>query len=156
MKEFTKEKLAEMLDREENIRYSATECVLDNNLAIIVATYDGGVIMYDDGVNVWGETDCGIISDDMDLALLLKGEKFTDEDSACRYVADRNMILPLSDEYNNDEHPRLIRVKREQDGTTPMWCVTSNIPHATFTLYEEGEPYSMGIVIDLDEVVGIK
>lgn len=139
-----------MLDGKEIITFESINIMRDNDLIVIVP-------LYDRGVTAFGEVECETLLDDIDLALLLKGEKFTsDEDPECRYVSDRNMIFPISDEYDNEEHPRLIRVKREQDVNTPMWCVTSNIPHATFTLYEEGEPYSMGIVIDLDEIEPIK
>lgn len=149
MKELTKEKLAEMLDRKETFIPGFMTMATNNNLVAIVG-------LYDDGIEVIGDVDDMPLVD-MDLALLLKGEKFTDDEgSKYRYVADRNMIFPLSDDYNNDNHPRLIRVEQYPIGTGLTWRVTSNIPHAKFTIYEDMEPYSEGIVIDLDEVEPVK
>lgn len=149
MKELTKEKLAELLDGKETFSPGTMAMAINNNLVAIVG-------LYDDGIEVIGDVD-DVPLVDMDLALLLKDEKFTDdEDSKYRYVADRNMILPLSDEYNNDDHTRLIRVEKEPEGSNITWRVMSNIPHAKFTLYEDGDPYSEGIVIDLDEVKQVK
>lgn len=149
MKELTKEKLAELLDGKETFSPGTMAMATNNNLVAIVG-------LYDDGIEVIGDVD-DVPLVDMDLALLLKDEKFTDdEDSKYRYVADRNMILPLSDEYNNDDHPRLIRVEQYPIGTGLTWRVTSNIPHAKFTIYEDRVPYSKGIVIDLDEVKPVK
>lgn len=150
MKEFTKEKLAKFLDGKSLVPTMIIGKVIFNNLVVIVEDGCGGP-------SVIGVSNADIIPEYTDYALLLKGEKFTDDDdSGCRYVADRNMILPLSDEYDNDDHPRLIRVEKDPEGSNLTWRVTSNIPHAKFTLYEDGEPYSEGIVIDLDEVKSVK
>lgn len=145
MKAVTKEQLAEMLNGKDDFIRGTLAMATNNNLVAIVG-------FYDDGVEVIGNVDY-VPFVDMDFAILLKDEKFMcDDGSKFRYVADRNMILPLSDEYNNDNHPRLIRVEQYPIGTSLTWRVTSNIAHAKFTIYECGEPYSEGIVIDLDEV----
>lgn len=155
MKKLTKEKLAELLDGEPYIPINAITKIVFNNLVVIVEDGCGGP-------SVIGISNADIIPEYTDYALLLKGEKFTDdEDSKYRYVADRNMILPLSDEYNNDDHPRLIRVEKEPEGTDLSCRITSNIPHAEFTiknskLFDDDRAYSKGIVIDLDDIDPVK
>lgn len=146
----TKEDMAQALDGKTMFGEGTMMLAVQNHLVVIVVTYDNLI-------SVIGDIEDDIPPVDMDLAILLKGEKFTDdEDSKYRYMVDRNMILPLSDEYNNDDHPRLIRLDKEPEGTNLTWRVMSNISHAKFTLYEDGEPYSEGIVIDLDEVKQVK
>lgn len=150
MKELTKEKLAELLNGKVMFGHGTATLAEQYNLVVIAG-------LYDDWVKVIGDITGEILPADMDLALLMRGDKFTDDENPkCRYVADRNMILPLSDEYDNDDHPRLIRVEKEPEETGLTWRVTSNIPHAKFSLLENGEPYSEGIIIDLDEIEPIE
>lgn len=66
-------------------------------------------------------------------------------------------MLPLSDEYDNADNPRLIRVEwGPEDEHWLSWRITSNMPCASFIIHEDGEPYCQGIVIDLDEIKPIK
>ena len=33
------------------------------------------------------------------------------------------------------------------------WRISSNIPYASFTIKEDGEPYCEGIIIDIDDII---
>lgn len=77
---------------------------------------------------------------------------FADDDAENTYHrAEEVMVMPISDETCNDDNPRLIRAEWCPPDADLSWRLTSNLPHATFTIYESGEPYCEGIVIDLDE-----
>lgn len=92
-----------------------------------------------------------------EYALTLDGELYADgEEENTYHKAIGNEVLPLSDEYDNDDNPRLIRAEwSPDDQPTLSWRISSNLPCAGFTILEDGKPYCEGIVIDLSEVTRI-
>ena len=154
MKPMTKEQLAKLLDGNEyldEMTKALEQTARENRLLVLFGQSDDllemrGVIHDEDGA--WGGAE---------FALLLPGEMFADDDEENTYhLAEKVMVMPISDETCNDDNPRLIRAEWYPTDADLSWRLTSNIPHATFTIYESGEPYCEGIVIDLDEVVPVK
>lgn len=147
----TKEQLAELLNGNGCRKVMTKEqeqTAKENNLLVLFGLSDDLLEMrgaiYDD-VGVW---------DGGDYALLLKDDKYsyTDADLGPNN-AEETMILPLDGDYNNDNNPRLIRAEWcPEDETQLSWRITSNMPCASFTIREDGNPYCEGIVIDLDEI----
>lgn len=41
---------------------------------------------------------------------------------------------------------------RDENGVMFAWAYETDIPHETFTIYEDGEPYCRGIVFSIDDV----
>lgn len=75
------------------------------------------------------------------------------------YVTNMDIpaVLPLSDEYDQSDNPRLITVRySSEENTQASWVFDSVMPHATFMLYHEGKATCKGIVIDLDEIDPVK
>lgn len=154
MKPMTKEQLAKLLDGNEyldEMTKALEQTARENRLLVLFGQSDDllemrGVIHDEDGA--WGGAE---------FALLLPGEMFADDDEENTYHrAEEVMVMPISDETCNDDNPRLIRAEWCPTDADLSWRLTSNLPHATFTIYESGEPYCEGIVIDLDEVVPVK
>lgn len=90
-----------------------------------------------------------------EYALALDGELYADgEEENTYHKAIGNEILPLSDEYDNDDNPRLIRAEWCPDDQLELsWRISSNMPYAPFTIKRDGEPYCEGIVIDIDDII---
>lgn len=150
MKTLTKELLAFQLDGHSIDRFFSPDLIDSakaNNLIFIYGASD-------DLLEVEGA-----IEDELDayegasFSLALSGELCIGADDAALYhMAPTNMILPLSGEL--DTNPRLIRAEwcpSDQPGLP--WRISSNLPHAKFTIVEDDEPFCAGIVIDLDEVI---
>lgn len=155
MKEITKEKLAKMLDGREYTNEMTKEeakAARDNNLLVLFGASDDlleveGAIYDEVGAYDGGE-----------YALILKGELYADdEEENTYYKAIENGVVPISDEYDNNDNPRLIRVEWCPDDIPSIsWRISSNMPYAAFRIREGAEPYCEGIVIDLDEIEPIK
>ena len=41
---------------------------------------------------------------------------------------------------------------RDESGSLIAWTYRTDIPHETFMIYEDGEPYCRGIVFNIDDV----
>ena len=41
---------------------------------------------------------------------------------------------------------------RDENGVMFTWAYETDIPHETFTIYKDGEPYCRGIVFSIDDV----
>lgn len=152
MKELTKEKLAEMLDgRDLTHEYDSPTWreAYDNNLVVLFGHSD-------DLIEVRGAVHDEIYSyGDENLALVLAGEKIDDEEDVTNM--DIPAVLPLSDEYNQSNNPRLITVRYgSEENTQADWEFDTVMPHATFMLNLNGRKFfCKGIVIDLDEITPI-
>lgn len=67
----------------------------------------------------------------------------------------------LENDCANDRCPHFIRAQKEAAKIEALWCAgetvswtyETSIPHATFTINEDGEPYCVGIVFALADVV---
>lgn len=151
MKTMTKEQLAELLNGNEycdEITKEQERVAKDNNLLVLFGYSDDLLEMR------------GAIRDEVgaynggDYALVLDGELYADEEEENTYhKAIGNKVLPISDEYDNDDNPRLIRAEWcPEDRPDLSWCIFSNMPHASFIIKEDGKPYCEGIVIDLDQL----
>lgn len=155
MKTMTKEQLAELLngnERREEMTKKQEQTAKENNLLVLFGASDDlleirGAIYDETGAWDGGE-----------YALVLDGELYADGDAENTYhKAKGNQVLPISDEYDNDDNPRLIRAEWcPEDQPRLSWRITSNMPCASFTINEDGEPYCEGIVIDLDEIAPAK
>lgn len=90
-----------------------------------------------------------------EYALALDGELYADgEEENTYHKAIGNEVLPISDECDNDDNPRLIRAEWCPDDQPALsWRISSNIPYASFTIKEDGEPYCEGIIIDIDDII---
>lgn len=145
----TKERLAQLLDGREYRKEMTKEeekAAKDNNLLVLFGASDD--LLKIRGA-LHGEEDAL-----WDYAMLFRGDSYayTDADTS-PHTAECNMLLPLSDDYDNDDNPRLIRVEWvPADRPGLSWRITSNLPFAPFTIREDGEPYCEGIVIDFDDV----
>lgn len=76
------------------------------------------------------------------------------EKTFAAFERERYNVLPISDEYDNDDNPRLIRAEWCPDDQPALsWRISSNMPYTTFTIKENGEPYCEGIIIDIDDII---
>lgn len=152
METMTKEQLAELLNgrKLQNVITTEQERIAsESNLLVLFVKWDDflalrGAINGEEEA-LWGG----------DFALLFKGEEYSYTDVKLGpEKAEYNMIVPLSDDYDNDNNPRLIRVSQSPDSDAGLcWLITSKMPCASFTINDDGElPYCKGIVIDLDEI----
>ena len=147
----TKEQLAELLNGNEyrdEMTKEQEQTAEDNNLLVLFGASDDRLEMRG---AIYGEAE---VYDGGYYVLALDGELYTDdEEEDTYYKAKGNEILLLSDEYDNDDNPRLIRAEWcPDDQPTLSWRISSNMPCAPFTIKEDGEPYCEGIVIDIDQV----
>jgi len=151
MEKITKEQLAARLNGNEYLNEMTKEderIAKENNLLVLFGESDDllemrGVIDDETGAYKGGE-----------YALTLDGELYADGDEENTYhKAIGDEILPISDEYDNDDNPRLIRAEWcPHDQPALSWRISSNLPCARFIILEDGEPYCEGIVIDLSGV----
>ncbi len=151
MGKITKERMAAMLNGNEycnEMNKEDEQIAKENNLLVLFGQSDDllemrGVIHDEVGAYNGGE-----------YALTLDGELYADgEEENTYHKAIGNEVLTLSDEYDNDDNPRLIRAEWCPDDQPDLsWRITSNLPCAEFKILEDGEPYCEGIVIDLSEV----
>lgn len=154
MKAMTKEQLAMLLDGNESVEEMTREqerVAAENNLLVLFCQSDDTLEMRG---AIHGEEDA---AGGGDFALILEGEQFSDDDSDAIRRAESNAVMRISDEYDNEDNPRLIRVEWCREDETPLdWGITSNLPSAWFTIWDNGEPFCWGLVIDLDEVESLK
>lgn len=59
--------------------------------------------------------------------------------------------------YNKEKYPYWINAvwcggEKDADGQEITWTYETEIPHETFMIYEDGEPYCKGIVFKIDDV----
>lgn len=151
MKTMTKEQLAELLNGNEyrdEMTKEQEQIAKENNLLVLFGSLDDNLEMRGAVCDEIGAWDGG------EYALVLEGELFSDDEEENTYhKALRNVIMPISDDYDNDGNPRLIRAEWcPEDQPRLSWRITSNIPCASFTINEDGNPYCEGIVIDIDEI----
>lgn len=150
MKTMTKEQLAMLLDGNESVEVMTREqerIAAENNLLVLFCQSDDSLEMRG-AIHVEEDAAGG-----GDFALILEGEQFSEDDSEAIQRAESNAVMRISDEYDNEDNPRLIRVEWCREDETPLdWGITSNLPSAWFTIFDSGEPFCGGIVIDLDEV----
>ena len=150
MKTLTRQELAERLnncERGEEISKELEQLAKENNLVVLFGYSDDGLeirgAIYDElGAYNGGE-----------FALIKKGELYSDEEEENTYhKTDCDSILPLSEEYAQpEEKERRISLKWLDEGDK-SWEIETQMPHSKFLIREEAEPFSDGIVIDLDEV----
>lgn len=152
MKTMTKEQLAELLNGNEyrdEMTKEQEQAAEENNLLVLFGASDDLLEMRGAIYDEAGAYDGG------EYALALDGELYADgEEENTYHKAIGNEILPLSDEYDNDDNPRLIRAEWCPDDQLELsWRISSNMPYAPFTIKEDGEPYCEGIVIDIDDII---
>lgn len=151
MKTITKEQFAALITGNEYLEEMTREqetVAKDNNLLVLFGQSDDLLEMR------------GVIHDEVgafeggDYALVLDGELYADDEEENAYhKAKGNIVMPLSDDYNNDDNPRLISVDWCPENNPALsWCIFSNMPYASFTINRDGESFCEGIVIDLDEI----
>lgn len=155
MKTMTKEQLAELLDGNEyldEITKEQEQIAKENNLLVLFGASDDLLEMRG---AIYDEVEA---YDGGDYALALDGELYADgEEENTYHKAVGNEVLLISDEYDNDDNPRLIRADWcPEDRPDLSWRLFSNMPYASFTIKEDGEPFCAGLVIDLDEVEPLK
>lgn len=151
MKTMKKEKLADILNGNEYLKEMTNEqerFAKDNNLLVMFGASYCSIKIRGAIHDEIGECDGG------DFSLILKGETFSDdEDVSISHESECVQVLPLSEDYDNDNNTRLIRVEwLPKDDPYLDWRIDTKIPHSKFTIYDEGDPYCEGIIIDLDEV----
>lgn len=154
MKQLTKEALACMLEGNEylnEITKEQEQSAKENNLLVIFGHSDDGVQfrgVVNDEEGAYGGTT---------LYLLKKGEQFciADDGTDRTYrLAHKVSLLPHNDDFPVNENARVIEVKwGEGAKTDPVWQIETTLPHVKFVIREDGEPFSEGIVIDMDEIV---
>lgn len=150
MKTMTKEQFAELLNGNEcryEMTYQQEQTAKQNNMLVMFGDSHGMINLR------------GAITDEIyaphggDFALILKGETFSDdEDLSISHESECAQVLLLSDDYDHEDNQRLICVEWFNKEEYLEWRIDSKIPHAKFTIYDEGDAYCDGIIIDLDEV----
>lgn len=150
MKTMTKEQLAMLLDGNEPVDEITREQELiaaENNLLVLFCRSNDVLVMRG---AIHGEVDA---MGGGDFALILEGEQFSDDESDAIRRAGSNAVMRLSDEYDNDDNPRLIRVEWCREDETPLdWSISSKLSREWFTIGDDDGPYCEALVIDLDEV----
>lgn len=67
-----------------------------------------------------------------------------------------NRDLVCCDDDEKDMFPNCIKALwykgKDKEGNTIAWTYETVIPHETFMIYEDGEPYCRGIVFHVDEL----
>ena len=155
METMTKEQLAELLnggDRYVGITKGQEYIAQNNNLLVLFGYYDDSIKMR------------GAIHDNVDAIfggdylLVLESEMYPDYDLENTYHKTlKNKLIQIPYTEDNDNNPRLVRAQwRPDDIPGVKWQITSNMPHASFTINEGDQPYCEGIVLDLDEISGRK
>lgn len=139
----TKEQLAELLNGNEyrdEMTKEQEQAAKQNNLLVLFGASDDLLEMR------------GAIRDEVGA---YDGELYADgEEENTYHKAIGNEVLPISDECDNDDNPRLIRAEWCPDDQPALsWRISSNIPYASFTIKEDGEPYCEGIIIDIDDII---
>ena len=152
MKTMTKEQLAELLNGNEyrdEMTKEQEQAAKQNNLLVLFGASDDLLEMRGAIRDEVGAYDGG------EYALALDGELYADgEEENTYHTAIGNEVLPISDECDNDDNPRLIRAEWCPDDQPALsWRISSNIPYASFTIKEDGEPYCEGIIIDIDDII---
>jgi hypothetical protein len=143
-KEITKEAMAEVLEGMDvnlGMPQVAIDTARENGL-VIVYGYGDDIIEFD-----------GAIYDETNV-----GERTT-------VKFDKEGIIPDWDtlEKENEDEVRAY-FRRKDSGASEVvalwdvddipWSYVTAIPHATFTMLEEGEPFCRGIVFDIESVYG--
>lgn len=152
MKTMTKEQLAELLNGNEyrdEMTKEQEQVAKQNNLLVLFGSSDDLLEMRGAINDEIGSYDGG------EYALALDGELYADDEEENTYhKAIGNEVLPISDEYDNDDNPRLIRAEWCPDDQPALsWRISSNMPYTTFTIKKNGEPYCKGIIIDIDDII---
>lgn len=141
MNELTKEQLADRLNGRE-IRQETTPADERD------AKASGLVIIF--GASEDLMEFCGAIEDECDAW------------NGCTAFIDRQGLLPKRDEIDDDEGLRSLF--KRQDGhpakIDALWCKEGDyswtfqtmLPHASFDIFEDGEPYCKGIVVSLNDL----
>lgn len=154
MKTMTKDQLAILLDGNEPVDEMTREqerIAAENNLLVLFCRANDMLEMRG---AIHGEEDA---AGGGDFALILEGEQFSDDDSDAIQRAESNMVMRISDEYDNEDNPRLIRVEWCREDETPLdWSISSNLSRAWFTIGDDDGPFCEALVIDLDEVEPLK
>lgn len=151
MKTMTKEQLAELINGNEyrdEMTKEQEQAAKQNNLLVLFGASDDLLEMRGAIHDEVGAYDGG------EYVLVLAGELYADaEEENTYHKAIGHEVIPMSDEYDNDDNPRLIRAEWcPEDYPELSWRIFSNTPCALFTIKYNGNPCSEGIVIDLDEV----
>ena len=151
MEKITKEQMAARLNDNEYRNEMTKEdrrIAKESNLLVLYGASDDLLVL------------SGVIDDDRpayeggDFALMLKGELYADgeEENTYHRALDTD-VIEISDEYENDNNPRLVHVEWCPTSDPSLsWRITSNLPYASFKILDDGEPYCEGIVIDLSDV----
>lgn len=134
----TKEQLAEMLNGREYLR----EITPDED---ILAKESGLVVIF------------GCSDDLMELRGAIDGE-FGCFDGGAACISKRGLLPEPECEECEDcplrkrevENYAIITANWDKDGYS--WTYSTEIPHATFIIYEDGEPYCKGIVISINDL----
>lgn len=148
----TKEQLAEMLngcERRNEMTREQKELAKANKLVVMFGSSDDNFEIEGAICDELGAYDGG------EFALIRKGEMYSDEEQSNTYhKAEDDCVMPLSEDYAQPEEKNR-RISLVWIGTgddSKCWNITTLIPHAEFTVMEDGEAFSDAIVIDLDEV----
>lgn len=66
---------------------------------------------------------------------------------------NRNEGFQYDEEENNHQNCiTTLWCDKEENGKPICWLYETEIPHETFMIYEDGEPYCRGIVFSIDDV----
>jgi hypothetical protein len=137
----TKEEFAKLLDGREighEIDRAEGKLAKDNGLVVVFGACDDLCELYgaiDDEV---GRYNGGTIP-------LLNGKLLPnhDEDNCdCEFCGYKELRA----------NAKIIEAIWDEPGAAATWTYKTDIPHATFRILEDGEPYCQGIVFDVSEV----
>lgn len=129
MKPMTKEELAQLL----NGRQYREEI---NDEEEIIANQNGLVVIFgaSDDLTVF----VGVIDDEISCY------------GGCHFKFNKELKIKTGDKYKG--HRRSVEAVWAPEQPNCSWIYKTEIPHATFNIYYDGELYCVGIVIDVSQI----
>jgi hypothetical protein len=67
-------------------------------------------------------------------------------------VRDRGDEAEARRYFERQQLPSATVTAHWRDGESPVWLIEATVPHATFTVLEEGEPFCQGVVFQLADI----
>lgn len=129
MKPMTKEELAELLNGRqygEEITDVEHRIAYENGLVVIFGASDDLTILK------------GVVDDEVDCY------------QGCHFKFNRHLEIKTGGKYKR--HRRSVESVWSPKEPDCAWMYKTEIPHATFNIYEDGELYCVGIIIDVSQI----
>lgn len=137
---YTREQFAELLDGREigdEIDRAESKTAKENGLVVVYGASDDLCEFRGAIEDEWGCYGGGTIP-------IVNGKVLPNHcDCECEYCGFKDLL----------NKAQLIRIYWDRKDAVATWEYETGIPHSTFMILEDGEPYCRGIVFDLAEVL---